>query len=65
MSHRLNRRDFMKQGGAGLGAALGVLVAGAAGEPQRRIKTGPIDHLATPPLETIRVGFVGVGMQGG
>ncbi|MBM3310662.1 MAG: Gfo/Idh/MocA family oxidoreductase [Candidatus Aminicenantes bacterium] len=67
MSERLNRRDFIKQGGAGLGAALGTLAAGktAAGEPQRRIRGQAVDHLATPPLETVKVGFVGVGMQGG
>ncbi len=65
MSKRLNRRDFLRQGGAGLGAALGCLAAGtAAGDRQRPIATEPIEHLVTPPLETVRVGYVGVGSQG-
>jgi predicted dehydrogenase len=68
MSKRLNRRDFLKQGGAGVGAALGCLAAGAAGasagDRQRPIATEPIEHLVTPPLETVRVGYVGVGSQG-
>jgi predicted dehydrogenase len=63
---RLNRRDFIKRSGtAGLGMALGSLAIGKTGGiPQPQLKTEPIDHLVTPPIETVRVGYVGIGNQG-
>ena len=61
-----NRRDFLKTGGAaGLGAALGHLVfRPAAAHPPQIGGIPPVDHFVVPPIPTVRVGFVGVGMQG-
>ncbi|MFH1943469.1 MAG: Gfo/Idh/MocA family oxidoreductase [bacterium] len=58
-----SRRDFIKTGvGAGLGAALAG-VALSSCQKERRLATSPgvpkID-----PIETVRMGFVGVGLQG-
>jgi len=66
MKKRLNRRDFLKQSGtAGLGMALGSMSIGNYGcAPRPQLKTEPIDHLVTPPIETVRVGYVGIGNQG-
>ena len=66
MKKRLNRRDFLKRSGtAGLGMALGSLAMGKQGDiRQPRLETEPIDHLVTPPIETVRVGYVGIGNQG-
>lgn len=66
MKKELNRRDFLKQSSAvGLGAALGSIAAsGCNNAGQAPLKTEPIDHLAAPPMETVRVGYVGVGSQG-
>ncbi len=66
MKKRLNRRDFIRQSGAaGLGIALGSMGTGACTEGGRSpIGTDPIEHLTTSPLETVRVGYVGVGNQG-
>jgi hypothetical protein len=56
----LNRRDFLRLGGAavaagaaGLGDDVGTQPSTAAG------------LLLTPPLETVRIGMVGIGLQGG
>lgn len=66
MKKRLNRRDFLKQSStAGLGMALGSMAMskyGCVRQPQ--LKTEPIEHLVTPPIETVRVAYVGVGNQG-
>jgi predicted dehydrogenase len=66
MKKRLNRRDFLKKTGtAGLGVALGSMAMskyGCVRQPQ--LKTVPIAHLAAPPVETVRVAYVGVGNQG-
>jgi len=66
MKKRLNRRDFLKQSStAGLGMALGTMALskyGCVRQPQ--LKTEPIEHLKTPPIETVRVGYVGIGNQG-
>jgi predicted dehydrogenase len=66
MEKRLNRRDFLKKSGtAGLGIALGSMAAGHYGcAPHPQLKTEPIAHLVTPPIDTVRVGYVGVGNQG-
>jgi predicted dehydrogenase len=69
----LRRRDLLKLGaaGLGLGAASSLapeyLLAGTGLEPQVRPAPGaaPETPLAVPPLERVRVGFVGVGLQGG
>lgn len=66
MKKRLNRRDFLKQSGtAGLGIALGGMTISNYGcAPQPQLKTEPIAHLVTPPIEKVRVGYVGIGNQG-
>ena len=66
MKKSLNRRDFLKtSSAAGLGVALGSMAHIRCADPgQRTVKTKPIEHLVTPPLETVRVGFVGIGNQG-
>ena len=66
MKKELNRRDFLKRSSAaGLGAALGsIALSGCNDSGQARLKTEPIDHLAAPPMDTVRVGYVGVGNQG-
>ncbi len=66
MKKELNRRDFLKRSSAvGLGAALGSIAASGCADGRSRLKTEPIDHLTAPPMETVRVGYVGVGNQGG
>ncbi|HZX10911.1 MAG TPA: Gfo/Idh/MocA family oxidoreductase [Acidobacteriota bacterium] len=66
MNKKLKRRDFLKiSGTAGLGAALGGLTKCKSGLiPPSQLKTEPIEHLATQPLDTVRVGYVGIGNQG-
>lgn len=59
----LNRREFLKLGSAAtVASAIGATgVAHAA-----RTQTGPATGVfAAPPIETVRIGFVGVGLQGG
>ena len=55
----LNRRDFLKIGSAALAAGAIASNAETAPEPQ---STTPF---AAPPIETVRIGFVGIGGQGG
>ncbi|MFZ5519517.1 MAG: Gfo/Idh/MocA family oxidoreductase [Candidatus Zhuqueibacterota bacterium] len=59
-----SRRDFLVLGAAGgLGATLvGSGLLSCSGEP-RKMSTSPGLPLISP-IETVRVGFVGVGMQG-
>jgi predicted dehydrogenase len=66
MKKRLNRRDFLKQGSTiGLGAALGSIALSKYGcVRQPRLRTEPIEHLVTRPIESVRVGYVGIGNQG-
>lgn len=54
----LNRRDFLKLGGAAAAAGAAVSLS-AAGEQPRE------GFLAAPPIEMVRIGLVGVGLQGG
>ena len=71
---RLDRRRFVKLGGAGLGAAV---VGGAALSAPQTSKAGgatdvrdpdlgpaPEKPLAAPPMDVVRIGFVGVGGMG-
>ena len=54
-----NRRDFLKTGaGVVAGAALAAREAPASAQPATR------GFFAGPPIPTVRVGFVGVGLQG-
>ncbi len=70
---RTGRRGFLQLGALGLGAAAtGLGFRGAAGEDRaarqaaraRRLGAGPYDFFAAPPMETVRIGFVGVGGMG-
>jgi len=62
---RRTRRDVIKLGAlAGLGAlASGSSLFGCAG-PGRRLAIAPSKPFAAPPLERVRIGFVGVGGMG-
>jgi predicted dehydrogenase len=53
-----NRREFLKAGGAAAALALNVERPDAAAQRS----SGP---LAAPPIATVRIGMVGVGLQGG
>lgn len=55
----LNRREFLKQGGAVVVAG-SVVRAGQAG-PAAQASTAPF---AAAPIETVRIGYVGIGGQG-
>ena len=72
----LDRRGLLKLGVAGLGAAMvgGVLGcesdtgeqnAPSAGANAPTLGPAPAAPFAAPPLDGVRVGFVGVGLQGG
>jgi hypothetical protein len=76
--HDLNRRLFLKLGAAGMGAALlGPGLAGCS-EPEGEdpeailqridqssgIGPAPEAFLAAPPIDVVRIGFVGVGGMG-
>ncbi len=67
----IDRRDLLKLGAAGLGVgvtgALSGLAAAEANAVQERPKLGPAPEtpLAAAPIDVVRVGFVGVGLQGG
>jgi predicted dehydrogenase len=55
-----NRRDFIRLGGAALAAGAAVLGGDARAQPS----TAP-GFLAAAPIETVRIGMVGIGLQGG
>ena len=66
----LDRRELLKLGTAGLGLTAARLTAGLGHEDtvaQERPDLGPAPAVpfATDPIETVRMGFVGVGLQGG
>jgi predicted dehydrogenase len=56
-----SRRDFLKLGAAGLGAAVVALGDHAEGASIQSSSSG---LFAAPPLERVRIGFVGVGGMG-
>jgi hypothetical protein len=58
-----NRRDFLKIGSAAVVA--GAVAARAAGEASAEEQAAYSAQFAAPPMETVRVGYVGVGLQGG
>ena len=66
MSRQSDRREFLKLSALGLGAA-----SMAAGRPSRREPEDPpaayrdAAGFAAPALDVVRIGFVGVGLQGG
>jgi predicted dehydrogenase len=66
MSDNPNRREFLTAT-AGLGLALGAGALAAKKVPaaKRAADYRPPGGFATPPLDTVRMAFVGVGLQGG
>ncbi len=63
----LDRRDMLKLGAAGLGAAMiGSAAACARSEaaPPAALGSPPLEPFSAPPMETVRIGFVGVGGMG-
>jgi hypothetical protein len=54
----LKRRDFLKIGGA-------VIAAGAGASNGATSEAQPAPAFAAKPIETVRIGFVGIGGQGG
>lgn len=63
MTDRLDRRRFLRTAAAGIGAGY-ALGAGDARAQRRATRPAPQGLLTAEPLETVRVGFVGVGHQG-
>ncbi len=68
----VGRRDLLKLGAAGLAygaiSGYGPAALPGAGEPRSGSIppwAAPETPFAAPPIETIRIGFVGVGLQGG
>jgi len=60
MTKGLDRRDFLKTAAtAGIGLGLGAELTACS-----TVSTQPYAGFAAPPLETVRVGFVGLGHQG-
>ncbi len=61
----VNRRDLLKLGAAVVGAGL-VGGTGVRAEQDERPFLGPAPEqpFAAPPIPTVRIGFVGVGLQG-
>jgi predicted dehydrogenase len=59
MDHQPDRREFVKTAAAGLGLSLGGLQVSGVGS---RVSAEGL--FAAPPLETVRIGFVGLGHQG-
>ena len=56
----LDRREFLKLGGAAVVA--GAVAARGGDDVSAQAATG---FLAAPPIEMVRIGYVGVGLQGG
>src|SRR5687767_6399372 len=64
----MDRRNFLKLSGAGIAAgalANGDLSVGASDAGTSAIEQPAAAPFAAPSIETIRIGFVGVGLQGG
>jgi len=60
--HELDRRDFLKAGAAGTMAALATLRVEAAA--RQAATAGLPAELRVAPIDTVRIGYVGVGLQG-
>ncbi len=64
-NNELSRRHFMKLSATtGLGAAIGGIALSSCATTGRKLGPAPIEPLRVPPIDPIRIGFVGVGMQG-
>jgi predicted dehydrogenase len=59
-SDDLNRRDFLRLGGAAVALGTAGLGGDAVAQP-----TATSALLAAPPIEMVRIGMVGIGLQGG
>ena len=71
MTPDMDRRDLLKLGAAGLGlAALGACTPGSGdGTAKPRLQrpdlgAAPDQPFASPPMDMVRIGFVGTGLQG-
>ncbi len=66
MKKKINRRDFFKISGTiGLGAALeSCSVRKSENILRTHPKAAAIDHLVTKPIDTVKIGYVGIGNQG-
>lgn len=61
----IDRRDFLKAGSlAGLGTALSASVASAQSPRARAGRTSPLLEFRVPPIDPVRIGYVGVGGMG-
>ena len=69
MNNTTNRRDFLKIGAmTGMGTAMGLSGCAAVSQktPRKLLKTeATMIEYAAPPIDVVRVGYVGVGGQGG
>jgi predicted dehydrogenase len=59
---KINRRNFLQMGAAGVGALMTQSIHGQ-GTKRKKLKTSP-GIMTNKPLKKLRAGFVGVGMQG-
>jgi len=65
MENELNRRDFMKLGAmSGIGVAIVGVGISSCATVGRKLQATPEQPLQLPPINTVRIGFVGVGHQG-
>ena len=60
----INRRDVLKLGAAAVGASLAAAMPAGAEEVRQGLGAAPDALFTAPPIETVRVGFVGTGLQG-
>ena len=60
----INRRDVLKLGAAAVGASLAAAIPTGAEEVRQGLGAAPESLFTAPPIETVRVGFVGTGLQG-
>jgi predicted dehydrogenase len=58
-----SRRDFLKVTGAA--AVAGAVAARASGDAGAEAQAAYSAQFAAAPIETVRIGFVGIGLQGG
>lgn len=64
-SRGVDRRDFIRMGTlAGVGVAVAAGAAVEAAEKQHGLGPAPERFFAAPPIEKVRIGFVGVGGMG-
>ena len=65
MSNKFNRRDFIQKGtAAGIGLALGSKILSAYSNEIIKLPPPQDFPLINPPMEKVRIGFIGVGLQG-